>query len=138
MAVDRLAPGYEPDWDIDYAVGHQAELFVADLIASLEGGRVEVKRDAKAAATGNIYVEFKCRRGGHFVPSGIATTTADAFAYVLGEGVVVFATTAVLRSACRRAYREGRIKDGGQRGSHPTVGVLVPVNELLNRLMDAA
>ena len=129
MATDRLADGYEPDFDIDYQVGHQAELFVKSLIDSLAAGRIEVKRDARAADTGNIYVETECKRMGVYRPSGIAATKADAWAFVLSDDLVVITTTTGLR----RAMEHGSIA-GCPRGSHPTRGVLIRIPDLFQRL----
>lgn len=65
MPVDaRKADGYEPRFDIDASYGRQGELFVSSIIDALTGGSVEVKRDSRFAKTGNVYVEYECRKRG--------------------------------------------------------------------------
>lgn len=129
---DRMADGYEPRFDIDHEVGKQGELFVSDLIAALKSERVEVKTDLKAQKTGNIYVEFECKRRGTYVPSGISTTEAAVWVFVLDMGnLAVAISTHFLREIGRAAYKAGKVREC-LRGSHPTRGVVIPVAELLS------
>ena len=125
-AIDRLAQGYEPDFDIDYAAGAQGELFVAHIIESLTAGSasIEVKTDAQVARTGNVYIEYECLRGGKYVPSGIAATKADLWAFVLPASVLIVAPVTSVRDVARRHFRR-RVEC--LRGDHPTRGVIVPV-----------
>lgn len=125
MTVDRLAQGYHPDFDIDAALGHQGELFVVDIRKALERDDVEVKTDAVALRTGNVYIEYACLRGGTtWEPSGIATTKAAVWAFVLGA-VVLAAATDDVRAVARRYYPTHHRELN--RGSHPTRGVAVPI-----------
>lgn len=137
MSVDRLANGYQPNFDIDAAVGRQGELLVRDVGQALADGSAEVKTDERAASTGNVYVEFKCLRRGYMEDSGIAATQAEVWAWVLNRQVVVAAPTVVVRQAARAAFKEGR-KTHAPRGSHPTQGVLLPVDSLIHRLLAAS
>jgi len=134
--AERMATGRNPEWDIDWEIGKNGELFVIDLIQSLKDGtRVETKTDIWAARTGNIYIEYSCRYFGQYKPSGISVTTAEVWALVLATETVVFAPVDRLKAVARYYYALGRRRNGGINGSHPTWGVLVPVSNLLRDLM---
>lgn len=129
-AFDRLAQGYQPDFDIDMKVGAQGELFVANIIDSLgQRGMVEVKYDARYLDTGNVYVEYECRRRDGWQKSGISTTKAAFWAFVLGMDTFCFIiSTDTLKSAVRDRWDTNRREL--TRGSHPTKGVILPVDWL--------
>lgn len=134
--AERMAVGRNPEWDIDWEIGKNGELFVVDLIQSLkDGARVETKTDVWAATTGNLYVEYSCRYFGQYQPSGIAVTKADVWALVMSTEVVIFTPVDRLKMVARYYYTLGRIKNGGLSGSHPTWGVLIPVSNILRDLM---
>jgi hypothetical protein len=132
-ALDRLSDGYQPDFDIDIEWGKQGELFVTDLLAAIKTGSIEVKNDAKFERTGNVFVEYRCQRRDGWQPSGIATTKAEFWAFVLHNNVTaVFVRTDKLKGAVRHLYRKNvNRRPGGQLGSHPTEGVLVSVAWLM-------
>ena len=133
--ADRMAVGRNPDWDIDWEIGTNGELFVVDLIQSLkDGARVETKTDMWAAKSGNLYIEYSCRYFGEYKPSGISVTKAEVWALVLATEVVVFAPVDRLKAVARYYYVIGRRKPGGMKGSHPTWGVLIPMQSLLRDL----
>lgn len=119
----------QPNWDIDRQIGEHAELWVSDIRRSFERGTVEVKNDTKALSTGNLYVEYECRRRGAYVPSGIATTKADAWVFVVkqDEFAIVFATDALRQICSTPGIRKAEEKDG----SHPTKGYLLPMRFLV-------
>lgn len=132
MDDQRLVDGYEPRFDIDYERDRQGELFVHDIIRLLQTESVEVKTDERAKDTGNVYVEYECLRGGEYVKSGLATTDADAWVFVLEKGdLAVFVSTLMLRELAREAYKKGRLREC-VRGSHPTRGVVIPLAELVS------
>lgn len=132
--TDRLSDGYQPDFDIDLRLGQQAELFVKDITDSFANGQVEVKRDAKAATTGNIYIETQCRgRDGVWRPSGLSTTKAGMLAYVLENEVMVVAPTANFREVVEWAQAH-KLAAECTRGSNPTKGVRIPLVVLLREL----
>lgn len=129
--VDRMADGYQPDWDIDSEVGRQGELFVADLIDTLRAGSLEVKSDAKAQQTGNVYLELECWRRGEWTPSSLTTSTADLWAqYLPGCEVLIVAPTHRVRQAAEKGKPAGC-----ERGSHPTKGVVLPVQNFVYWLL---
>ena len=134
MTVDRLAPGYEPRFDLDLAVGQQGELFVANIAEMLGSGsgEVEVKTDAPIARTGNVYIEYECLRPGRYEPSGIATTEAKIWAFVLPANVLIAAPVENVKDIARRHYSTRRREC--VRGSHPTRGVVIPVGLFVQSL----
>lgn len=134
MTADRLATGYQPDFDIDLAHGQQAEMFVSDIIAALRDQTAEVKRDDRAAQTGNVYIEYECLRGGEWQPSGISTTKALVWVFVLG-GLALAAPTATVAEVARRHYPTSRREL--TRGSHPTRGVVIPLDRYISELQAA-
>lgn len=113
----RLSDGYQPDWDIDLSIGKAGERKVLAIADAWTEGRVEVKTDTRAATTGNLYVEFECKGRA----SGINTTKADAWAFVVGEVIIIIPTKAL------RAATSNMRWVAMNRGSHPTRGYLVPL-----------
>jgi hypothetical protein len=135
--ADRMAVGRNPEWDLDWEIGQNGELFVADVIQALKDGvRVETKTDLWATRSGNIYIEYSCRYFGEYKPSGISVTTADIWAIVLATEVVVFTPVDRLKAVARYYYARGRRKQGGLNGTHPTWGVLIPAANLMRDLMN--
>lgn len=133
----RAVDGYEPRFDLDLDYGKQGELFVTDIAGAISGGMVEVKRDGRWAYTGNVYVEYQCRRAsGQYEPSGIATSDATVWAFVLGDTeATVFVPAGLLKEFCREKFRAPNkhyyLREETH-GSHPTKGVLVPLKELMD------
>lgn len=143
MNISR-STGYNPDWDIDLQWGEDGETALADLFTRIDTGTttVEVKNDRKAAETNNIYVECMQNPGGGYKPSGIATSTADYWVFIIGSKKERLCFVSVQREAlywaAQQRYREtGVFVDGGMSGDCPTKGVLLKLKELL-RLFSAA
>jgi len=113
---------YNNDFQYDLKVGQLQEKWLGDL---LEGQTIEVKRDFMASQTGNVFVEFFCRGK----PSGIATTKAQHWAFILSEETVVLLPTAKLKTLARQAHKNGRIICGGD--SNASQGVLINVERLV-------
>lgn len=84
-------------------------------------GRVEVKTDRRAAETGNVAVEVS-RRGEE---SGIKTTAAMWWAFVLSDEVVLIRTKVL-----REAVRSGQFREVAAGDGHVTRVQLVPVEDL--------
>ena len=121
---------YEPRWDLDYEFGRQGELWVTDIRDALAQDAVEVKYDSIAHRTGNLYVEYECLRRGQWQPSGIATTSAKLWVFVLAEQeLAVVAATEYLRGLARELFATRQTEQ--PKGTHPTRGVLVPVSRLI-------
>lgn len=137
-AIDRMAEGYEPDFDIDYKAGEQGQLWVADVIDAMQSDRGEIKTDEKALLTKNAYFEWACQYRGQFELTGIAHTKAEVWCHVIGD-VIVIAPKDVVLAAVRRYYAKGDWYHRNQtRGSHPTKGVIIPLSELLLALTEGA
>ena len=140
-AVDRMAAGYEPSFDIDLKLGQQGELYVAEILASIEtgNGEVEVKTDEKALTTGNVYVEYECKKFGGWQKSGISITGARFWAFVIGGDVVVFVPVERLKATARRLFHQSSyFQKECSRGSHPTKGVVIPLRTLFLELFKEA
>lgn len=138
MTSDRLSKGYEPAWDIDYAVGRQGELYVARVVEALvEGASIEVKTDEAAEKWGRVYLEKECLYAGRYRRSGLADTHAELWATVLAGDVLVIAPTWRYKYAANKANQKPGLRRELKRGSHPTKGVVVPLENLLKWLMEA-
>lgn len=130
----RMVDGYEPAWDLDLEYGRQGELWVADTAEAIRSGSAEVKRDGRWYQTGNLFVEYECRRIGEWRPSGLATTDADVWVFKLGDlGVGLIVETGLLKEYCRELHHRGSVAEQ-LAGSHPTKGVLLPLAYFLSWL----
>jgi hypothetical protein len=124
-------------FDLDRERGEQGELFVRNVRkAFAENGRVETKTDAWAIKTGRIYVELECRgRNGTWYPSGLATTRAELWAFVLGKhpGMYVVETAWLKRAVPAAIARDKRNAEAKCKyGENPTRGVYVYPIDFLN------
>lgn len=131
----RTVTGYEPRFDIDLARGKVGEDKVVDILGALHSGRVEVKTDYGSNYTGSLYIEYeKEDRQGNWVPSGIATTEADVWAFAFNDGVI-FVETATLKTLAREYWTLGHIGErAGNENSAGSRGVKMPVHALVDRL----
>jgi hypothetical protein len=120
-----MTTNHQPKWDIDLAYGEAGEQFVTNLLAGAPS-KFEVKTKR--------YLDFKFYVETHQFPSGatewkdsgIQTTYADYWVYVVGDtGVVMFVPTERLRQAALGG-REVQERDG----DNPTLGRLVGEKEL--------
>ena len=86
------------DFDLDLSVGHGGEALVNELLTG--GKTIEVKTDLKWKNTGNLYIETVCwsHNNSEWYPSGLSTTKADVWAFVL-EGTVLLVPTQILKQA---------------------------------------
>ena len=117
---------YQPDWDIDLKDGKYGESIVKELLL-LDDAEIEVKHDRLALMTGNVYVETHCRRRDGWHESGICTTKAKVWFFVLDADnrITVSVTTEELRRQVKRFYPRNKREE--KDGSHPTRGVVVPL-----------
>ena len=113
---------YNSDFRYDLKVGQLHEEFLAEL---LQSKTIEVKRDFKASQTGKVFVEFFCR--GKL--SGISTTEADFWCFVLGEQTVIMLPTEKLIRLVDAAKKKGKVVSGGD--SNLSQGALVEVKDLV-------
>ena len=113
---------FNSDFRHDLEVGQLSEKFLADL---LENRTIEVKRDFLASKTGNVFVEYESRGK----PSGIATSTADYWAFVLDDERIIMIPRGLLKVMAREAFEAESLATGGD--SNTSRGVLVRVRELV-------
>jgi hypothetical protein len=80
------------DFDLDLSVGHEGEALVNELLTG--GKTIEVKTDLKWKNTGNLYIETVCwsHNNSEWYPSGLTTTKADYWAFVLEDAVFIIPT----------------------------------------------
>lgn len=115
------------DFDLDLSVGHEGEAFVKEL---LTGGRtLEVKKDLKWKDTGNLYVETVCwsHNNHEWYPSGLSTTKADYWAFVIENGVVIVSTDTLKTVVSKR----GRAIACNIQ-PNPSKGYLIRVEDIIN------
>ena len=111
------------DFRHDLEIGQLAEKALADII---ENKTVEVKNDLKALDTGNLFVEYFSRGK----PSGISTTQADYWCFVIDDIYILIATEK-LKEMLRPLYKtKSDIKGGDNNTSN---GILLPLVELFKR-----
>lgn len=133
----RIAPSNQPGWDVDYPYGQAAEINVRQLLhwIATGNGQAEVKR--KRMLDLNFYVETHCDKGrrGDYAPSGISISTADVWAYVLGDtGVTVVMPIEHVRRMLDHVTTRDRAEEDG---SCPTKGKLISLAALLYELKKA-
>lgn len=115
-------------FDIDLRHGEARE---DALVHTLLGSRVEAKSDGKCRLSGNLFIEYRHRGA----PSGIATTTAERWAFEYDDNAWLIVPTERLREVARRALQEERVVVGGDHNL--SVGVLVPISWLVRPSDDA-
>jgi hypothetical protein len=113
---------FNSDFRYDLKVGQLEEKWLADL---LQSKTLEVKRDFKASQTGRVFVEFFCRGK----PSGIATTEADHWAFILNDGIVIILPTKRLKELVEEAQEKGKTISGGD--SNVSQGALIKLERLV-------
>lgn len=129
-ATVRRAEGRAPAWDLDLRVGRAAEGLLADYLRS--ASLAEVKHDRIAQVTRRLYVEYEQElANGDWVPSGIATSEADLWAFqVTPDGVFILVPADRLLTVARRCWASGKRTVGGSEG-HRSLGALVGLRDLL-------
>ncbi len=82
--------------------------------------------------TGNLYVEWSHQPHGRWVLSGLSTTTASHWAFVLGQTkVVLMVPVPTLKELCGHIRRQPNWRTASETdGSCPTRGILVPLTNL--------
>jgi hypothetical protein len=128
----------DPRFDIDLPYGRQAELQIADYLTWLaEGnGRIEVKHKRRIDLLFYVETHHDPGRRGIYVPSGISTSTAAAWAFNISDtGIaVIFPSDEVRRMLTDPSSRDAQEHDG----SCPTRGKLISLNVLVYRHKSAA
>jgi hypothetical protein len=112
----------QKNFDIDIEYGRKGENHLLDI---LETKRIEVKTDRIAHITGNVAVEYKYKGR----PSGIATTEADYWAFLLHDmTTIIMVPTDKLKAIAREKFKQDQITLGGD--DNASEMILIPINEL--------
>ena len=114
---------HNSDFRYDLQLGQLAEKKIADMLTNK---KLEVKRDFKAQETGNVFVEY----GNGNKNSGLATTQADYYVFVISFTQMVFIETTKLKELCRKYYGSAMDIRGGDKNK--SKGILLSVDELVN------
>jgi O-acetylhomoserine/O-acetylserine sulfhydrylase-like pyridoxal-dependent enzyme len=112
------------DWRYDLKLGQKGENLLAHILL-LKGDTIEVKTDFQAQETGNVFVEYKSRDA----LSGISTSTATFWAFVISNEQIVIIESKKLKKICKIKGLK-RVKGGDENTSE---GILVPVCQLLSK-----
>lgn len=91
----KISEGYEPRWDIDLEFGMAGEKTVADLLGMI--GTIEVKRD-RHTYSNNLVIETHRFEGTQWIKSGIHTSQANYWVYIMGSTYTIV-PTGVIRLA---------------------------------------
>lgn len=121
----------EPRFDRDFVYGRQGELQINDYLKWIADGNERLETKRKSYVDAELYIETHHDPGrrGMFVPSGISTTAAHAWAFVVDDsGIAVVIPTDLLRQAISHSSaRDRECTDG----TCPTKGKLVNLNYLM-------
>ena len=133
LAVIKANSTNEKRFDVDLARGKVAENAVARIL-NIHDDSIEIKKDSWVSRTGNVAVEFMSRNK----PSGISTSTATWWAFMLGGSkynneVIVFVKRArLLRLVTGAPTKKMGDRDGSEQGV--AEAFLLPVTKLVEKL----
>lgn len=123
----------EPRFDLDYSYGRQGELQIGEFLHWIASGNGQVEVKRKRYLDLEFYIETECDKGrkGVFEPSGISITTAEAWAFVIGEtGISIIVPTSELRAMLDDVTAKNKTETDGR---CPTRGKLINLGVLLYR-----
>ena len=131
--------GYEPRFDIDFARGLIGENLVAGLPEAIQKGTVEVKTDYRAVDTGNFYIEtwqYSKEDESDKRQSGINTTEADSWAFVIPqtEAIFLIKTEHLKALMYKNNYKETR-QPKINANTNASIGRLVPVKDMASQML---
>lgn len=114
----------------DLALGTVGEEYIKSIFAD-DKIKLEVKKDDWAARTGNLALEFECRGK----PSGILTTKADFYCFVIGHHFVLTLPVDFLRKIYDEYHNQPQyvkaMGDKDNNGVPVAKSILLPWRELL-------
>ena len=115
------------DFDLDLSVGHEGEALVQELLTG--GQTVEVKRDLRWKETGNVYIETVCwsHNKSEWYPSGLSTSKAAYWAFVLETNVFLVPTDILKQTVTTR----GRAINCNIQ-PNPSKGYLIKIEDIIN------
>lgn len=115
------------NWTADLAYGKAGEFWLTQLGQDIT---IEVKRDRRWATTGNVFFEISCSGK----PSGVMSTEASYFAYILDEGDVNVACylwkTEPLKIALQMALNAKICKTVSGGDGNRVIGIVFPLDKL--------
>ncbi len=115
---------YCSDFSHDLKLGQKGENYLAKILL-LKGDKIEVKADYGAQKTGNLFIEYESRNK----LSGIATTKAHYWAFLISNEQIIIIETNKLKTLCK-AKTLRRVNGGDNNTSK---GILLPLNNILNK-----
>jgi hypothetical protein len=120
------------DFDLDLSVGHEGESLVKELLTN--GQTVEVKRDLRWKETGNVYIETVCwsHNNSEWYPSGLSTTKAAYWAFVLETNVFIVPTETLKQVVTIR----GRAINCNIQ-PNPSKGYLIKIEDIINTIRNS-
>ena len=113
---------YNSDFKYDLQLGQLGEQHLAKILMNK---KIEVKTDYQATQTGNIFVEYYSRGKA----SGITTTQAQWYAFLLSNDKIILISTEELKDICRKYLWTKRDVKGGD--NNTSQGILLPIEDLL-------
>lgn len=113
---------YNSDFRYDLQVGQIGEQYLSNILSN---ELIEVKTDYQAKQTGNVFVEYNSRNK----DSGILTTQAKWYCFIISNEKLFFITTLELKKLCRTYLNTKRDVKGGD--SNTSLGILLPLSDLL-------
>jgi len=114
---------YNNDFSYDLELGKKGENLLAKILL-LTGDKIEVKTDLQTTQTGNVFIEYKSRNK----LSGISTTKAHYWAFVISNEQIIIVETNKLKQLCKS--KGVKRVDGGD--NNTSKGILLPLNKLTN------
>ena len=113
---------YNSDFKYDLQLGQLGEKHLGNI---LDNEKVEVKTDYQASDTGNLFIEYLSRGK----ESGIITTEATWFAFIVSNEKIILVSTNKLKKLCRPYLNTKRDVKGGD--DNTSQGILLPIKDLL-------
>ncbi len=118
----KATMNYNSDFKYDLQLGQLGEKHLGNI---LDNEKVEVKTDYQASDTGNLFIEYLSRGK----ESGIITTEATWFAFIVSNEKIILVSTNKLKKLCRPYLNTKRDVKGGD--DNTSKGILLPIKDLL-------
>ena len=113
---------YNSDFRYDLKLGQLGEKHLGKI---LDNEKIEVKTDYQASDTGNLFIEYFSRGK----ESGIITTRATWYAFILSNEKIILISTKKLKQLCRPYLNTRRDIKGGD--NNTSQGILLPIKDLI-------
>ena len=118
----KATMNYNSDFKYDLQLGQLGEKHLGNI---LDNEKVEVKTDYQASDTGNLFIEYLSRGK----ESGIITTEATWFAFIVSNEKIILVSTNKLKKLCRPYLNTKRDVKGGD--DNTSKRILLPIKDLL-------